>query len=351
MTPFVELCPVRTEAVPIPPQPIDRPVSVMRAIIMQRAGGPDVLEVARVPVPKLKAGEVLVEMHTRGVNFSETEVRRARYRPTPVPWVLGNEGAGVVVALGPDVDPAWRGHRVAFYAESPGTSGTYADFATSPVSELMPLPDALDDVTAAAIPQQGLTAWFLVHRAARVRAGQIVLIHAAAGGVGLLAVQLARRAGARVLGTISGMHKMAAVEAAGGEPLLYGDDLPERVREKTGGRGVDLVLDSVGLPTQASSMASLARFGELVYFGDSGGLPAPVYPEVLYRRSLKVSAFRLDTSRDPAAVARARHELVQGAVDGTLRFRIDRTLPLTQAAEAHRLIESRSTVGKIVLTR
>jgi len=351
MTPFVELCPVRTEAVPIPSEPLDRPVNVMRAVVMQRVGGPEVLEVARVPVPKLKAGEVLVELHARGVNFSETEVRRARYRPTPVPWVLGNEGAGVVVALGPDVDPAWRGHRVAFHAESPKTSGTYADFATCPVSELLPLPDGLDDVTAAAIPQQGLTAWFLVHRAARVRAGQTVLIHAAAGGVGLLAVQLARRAGARVLGTISGEHKAPAVEEAGGEPLLYGDDLVERVRERTGGRGVDLVLDSVGLPTQATSMAALGAFGELVYFGDAGGLPAPVYPDVLYRRSLKVSAFRLDTSHDPAALARARHELVSGALDGTLRFRIDRTLPLAQASEAHRLLESRSTIGKIVLTR
>jgi NADPH2:quinone reductase len=215
----------------------------------------------------------------------------------------------------------------------------------------LPLPDALDDITAAAIPQQGLTAWFLVHRAARVRAGQIVLIHAAAGGVGLLAVQLARRAGARVLGTISGEHKASAVEEAGGEPLLYGDDLADRVRERTGGRGVDLVLDSIGLPTQAASMASLAPFGELVYFGDAGGMPAPFYPDVLYRRSLKVSAFRLDTPLDPAALAKARHELVAGALDGTLRFRIERTLPLAQASEAHRLLESRRTIGKIVLVR
>jgi NADPH2:quinone reductase len=351
MTSFVELCPVRTEAVPIPDEPLDLPLDDMRAVAMRRVGGPEVLELMRVPVPRPKAGEVLVEICARGVNFSDTEVRRARHGRIPVPWVLGNEGAGVVVALGPDVDPAWGGRRVAFYTSSPGTSGTYAEFATCPASDLIPLPDALDDIIAAAIPQQGLTAWFLVHRAARLRAGQTVLIHAAAGGVGLLAVQLARRAGARVLGTISGEVKARAVTMAGGEPLLYGDDLAERVRERTDGRGVDVVLDSVGLPTQSASMASLAPFGELVFFGDAGGVPAPVYPEVLYRRSLKVSAFRLDNALDPDSLEHARHDLIVGAVDGALRFHIDRTLPLARAAEAHRLLESRHTIGKIVLTR
>jgi NADPH2:quinone reductase len=349
MTSFVELCPVRTEAVPIPDEPLDLPLDDMRAITMRRAGGPEVLETTRVPVPKPKAREVLVEILARGVNFSETKMRRARSGRVPVPWVLGHEGVGIVVALGPDVDPCWSGRRVAFYA--PGTSGTYADFATCAASDLIPLPDALDDITAAAIPQQGLTAWFLVHHAARIRAGQTVLIHAAAGGVGLLAVQLARRAGARVLGTISGEEKTRAVVLAGGEPLLYGDDLAERVRERTGGRGVDVVLDSVGLPTQSASMASLAPFGELVFFGDAGGIPAPVYPEALYRRSLKVSAFRLDAALDSGGLEQARHELIAGAVDGALRFRIDRTLPLARASEAHQLLESRHTIGKIVLLR
>ncbi|HKA24816.1 MAG TPA: zinc-binding dehydrogenase [Candidatus Eisenbacteria bacterium] len=349
MTPFIELCPVRTEAVPL--QVLDRPVQAMRAVVMQSVGGPEVLELERVPIPQLKSGEVMVELHARGVNFSETEWRRARYHPTPLPWILGSEGAGVVTAVGPDVDPAWRGHRVAFYAPPPTTSGTYADFATAPAAALLPLPDALDFVTAAAIPQQGLTAWFLVHRAARVRAGQIVLIHAAAGGVGLLAVQLARRLGARVLGTISSEEKSRAVQEAGGEPLLYGDDLPERVRERTGGRGADIVLDSVGLPTQAASLAALAPFGTLIHFGDAGGFPAPVDPNALYERSLRVGAFHFHPSLDPLALAHARHELVQSALDGSLRFRIDRTLPLHRAAEAHRLLESRQTLGKIVLVR
>jgi len=322
----------------------------MRAIVMHRIGGPDVLELADVPVPSPRPGEVLVEIHARGVNFADTEWRRAVYRPTPLPWILGSEAAGVVVDLGAGVDPSWRGRRVALYAAPPAVSGTYAELATCPASALAALPDGVDDITAAAILAQGLTAHLMVHRAVRIRAGQVVVIHAAAGGVGLLATQLARALGARVLGTVSNEAKAAAVRDAGGEPLLYGVDLVDRVRSLTAGRGVDVVLDSVGLPTQAASLAMLAPFGELVHFGDAGGFPAPIDPGDLYPRSLKVSAFGLDERHDPAAAATARSELIAAAADGTLRFLISRTLPLAQAAEAHRLIESRTTIGKLVLT-
>jgi NADPH2:quinone reductase len=321
----------------------------MRAIVMQRTGGPEVLELADVRAPAPRPGEVLIEIHARGVNFADTEWRRAVYRPTPLPWILGSEGAGIVVDIGTGVDPAWQGRRVAFYAAPPAASGTYAELVTCPTSLLMPLPDELDFVTAAAIPAQGLTAYLMVHRAARIRADQVVLVHAAAGGVGLLAVQLARKLSARVLGTVSNDAKAGAVRDAGGEPLRYGDDLVDRVYALTGGRGVDVVLDSIGLPTQAASLAMLAPFGELVHFGDAGGFPAPVNPEALYARSIKVSAFGLDERHDPDAFARARRDLVAWAADGSLRFRIGQTLPLAQAAEAHRLIESRSTIGKLIL--
>jgi NADPH2:quinone reductase len=213
----------------------------------------------------------------------------------------------------------------------------------------MPSPAGPALVIAAAIPAQGLTAHLMVHRAARIRADQVVLIHAAAGGVGLLAVQLARKLSARVLGTVSSEDKAGAVRDAGGEPLRYGDDLVDRVHALTGGRGVDVVLDSIGLPTQAASLAMLAPFGELVHFGDAGGFPAPVNPDALYARSIKVSAFGLDERHDPEASAQARRDLVAWATDGSLRFRISQTLPLAQASEAHRLIESRRTIGKLVL--
>jgi NADPH:quinone reductase len=321
----------------------------MRAIVMQRVGGPEVLELMEVPAPEPGPGEVVVELHARGVNFADTEWRRAVYRPTPLPWILGSEGAGIVAEIGAGVDPAWRGRRVALYAPPRAVSGTYAELARCPAEALMPLPDELDFVTAAAVPAQGLTAYLLVHRAARIRADQAVLVHAAAGGVGLLAVQLARKLGARVLGTVSSDSKARAVRDAGGEPLRYGDDLVDRVRALTGGRGVDVVLDSVGLPTQAASMAMLAPYGELVHFGDAGGFPAPVNPDDLYARSIKISAFGLDERHDPVESTHARRTLIAWAADGTLQFRISHTLPLAAAAEAHRLIESRGTVGKIVL--
>jgi NADPH2:quinone reductase len=323
----------------------------MRAILMRRVGGPEVLELAEVPDPTPKTGEVLVEIHATGVNFADTEWRRARYRPPPLPWILGSEGAGVVVETGVDVDPSWRGRRVALFANPPAVSGTYADFATCPATALVPLPDSLDFLAGAAILAQGLTAYLMTNRAARIRADQVVLVHAAAGGVGLIAVQLARRIGARVLGTVSSDEKARAVRSAGGEPLRYGDDLVERVRGLTDGRGVDVVFDSIGLPTQAASLAMLAPFGELVHFGDAGGLPSPINPDELYARSLKVSAFGLDERHDPFASVQARKDLVGWAAEGTLRFRIGRTLPLAEAAEAHRLIESRGTIGKLVLTR
>jgi len=216
---------------------------------------------------------------------------------------------------------------------------------------LVPLPDELDFPTGAAILAQGLTAYLMIHRAARIRADQVVLVHAAAGGVGLIAVQLARRVGARVLGTVSSDAKAQAVRDAGGEPLPYGDDLAARARALTDGRGVDVVLDSIGLPTAAASLAMLAPFGELVHFGDAGGFPSPVDLEDLYARSLKVGAFGLDERHDPVASAQARRDLVRWAADGTLRFRIGRTLPLAEAADAHRLLESRETIGKVVLVR
>ena len=322
----------------------------MRAIIMQRTGGPEVLELGDAPAPAPGPGEALVEIRACGVNFADTEWRRAVYRPPPLPAIPGGEGAGVVVEIGPDVDPSWRGRRVALYAPRAAVSGTYAELATCPATALVALPDELDFTTAAAVLAQGLTAYLLVHRAARIRAGQVVVIHAAAGGVGLLAVQLARQLGARVLGTVSTDAKASAVRDAGGEPLLHGPDLVDRVHALTGNRGADVVLDSIGLPTQSASMAMLAPFGELVHFGDSGGFPAPINPDDLYPRSLKVSAFGLDERHDPAAYAHARQSLITAAADRSLTFRISRTLPLADAAEAHRLLESRGTIGKLVLT-
>jgi len=228
-------------------------------------------------------------------------------------------------------------------------SGAYAEYAVTPASVLFRLGERLDFEQGAALPLQGLTAYGLVRIAARIEAGQTVLVHAAGGGLGLLAVQLARLAGARVLGTISSDAKAEAVRAVGGEPLPYGDDLVARVFATTGGRGADVVLDLVGASTQEASLAMLAPYGHLVHYGDASGLPRPVDPDRLYERSLKISAFGLDQEREPERWETARRDLLRWVEDGALRLTISRVLPLSAAGEAHRLMDSRQVVGKMLL--
>ncbi len=210
----------------------------MRAIVAHRLGEPEVLEIAKHPAPTAREGEVVVAVQVAGVNFAETERRRGVYRPPIFPWIPGGEGAGLVVSVGPHVDPAWQGRRVAFWALEPATSGSYAELCRAPVDSLFPLPDSLDFETAAALPLQGLTAYGLVHFGASIRAGQTVLVQAAGGGVGLLAVQLARLAGARVMGTASSESKRAAIARVGGEqPSVAEDDLGRCLCQQHRGRG------------------------------------------------------------------------------------------------------------------
>lgn len=322
----------------------------MRAIVAHRLGGPEVLELAERPRPEPAAGQVLVRLHRIGVNFSDTERRRGMgYAAPTFPWTPGVEGAGVVEALGEAVEPSLIGRRVGFWAMPPTVSGTYAEYAVAPAHSLFPLGDSLPFELGAALPLQGLTAYGVVHFAAQVREGETILLHAAGGGVGLIALQLARLAGARVLGTISSEAKAAAVRAHGGEALAYGDDLVERVFQATGGRGVDVVLDSVGKATQQASLASLAPYGRLVFFGDASGPPLPIDPDQLYDRCLAVRAFTLAQDHKPGAREAARRDLLRKVEDGSLRLTISRVLPLAEAAEAHRLLESRAVVGKILL--
>jgi NADPH2:quinone reductase len=318
----------------------------VRAIVVHALGGPDVLTLGDADRPQPGAREVLVRVHAAGVNFSDTERRRGIYDPPDLPWIPGNEAAGIVERLGAGVDARWRGRRVAFWA--PRTSGAYAEYVTAPAAALFDLLDGIDFPVAAALPAQGLTAYGLSHLATALGRGHAALVHAAAGGVGALLVQLLRDRGARVLGTASTEAKRAAVRALGAEALPYGPDLPSRVRAATGGRGVDAVFDSVGLPTQADSLAALAPYGELVFFGEAGGPPAPIPIDELYPRSVKVGAFWLPTD-PPERWASARDELQRRVLDGRLRIALGDAVPLGQAAEAHRALEARGTTGKLVL--
>jgi NADPH:quinone reductase len=321
----------------------------MRAIIVRELGPPEVLELGEVPVPEPGPGQVLVRLHATGVNFSETERRRAVFDTPSLPWTPGFEGAGEVVAAGPGTDPGLVSQRVAFWAKPPATSGTYAEYAVAPAGSLFLLGNGVSFELAAALPQQGLTAYGLAFFSSTVRPGDAVLVHAAAGGTGQILVQLLHRQGARVFGAVSTPEKAAAVAALGAEPLLQGPDLPERVSETTGGRGLDRVYDSIGKATQAQSLALLAPFGELIFFGEASGPPAPIDPDHLYDRCLKVSAFGLNVERDPAAWATARRQLLEWLAAGELKITVSRRFPLAEAAEAHRLLESRASVGKIVL--
>ncbi|HXO19448.1 MAG TPA: quinone oxidoreductase [Thermoanaerobaculia bacterium] len=320
----------------------------MRAILVQRLGPPEVLEMAEVLRPEPGPGQVLVHLHATGVNFADTERRRGVYKNLTLPWMPGTEGAGRVVAVGPDTDLGLIDRRVAFWAMPPAVSGTYAEYAVAPADALFHLTDAVPFDLGAALPVQGLTAYGLAFFATTLRPGASVLIHAAAGGVGQILVQLARRQGARVLGTVSSLEKAATVTRLGAEAFLHGPDLPERVAQATGGRGVDRVFDSIGKATQAQSLAMLAPYGELIHFGEASGPPDPVDPDQLYDRCLKVGAFGLYID-DPPTWAIARRNLLTWVAVGELQISITHRLPLAEAAEAHRLLEGRATTGKIVL--
>lgn len=319
----------------------------MRAIVVQALGGPEVLTLREHPVPQPAPGEVLVRLHAVGVNFSDTERRRGVYDPPALPWIPGNEAAGIVEGLGPGVDPSWLGRRVAFWALR--TSGTYAEYTAAPAAALFALRDDLDFPIAAALPVQGLTAYGLSHVATALEAGQTAVVHAAAGGVGVLLVQLLLARGVRVFGTASTPAKREIVAAHGAVPLPYGPGLPDLVREATKGQGVDAVFDSVGQATRAESFAILARYGHLAYFGEASGAPAPFHLDELYGRCLRVSTFWLGAD-PPERWNEARRALQEWVADGTLRITVGQTLPLHQAAEAHRRLESRETHGKLILT-
>ncbi|WP_164011836.1 quinone oxidoreductase family protein [Pyxidicoccus trucidator] len=319
----------------------------MKAIRYHQVGGPEVLRLEEVPEPVAGPGEVRIRVRAAGVNFADTERRRGLYdSKVPLPRILGSEAAGVVESVGAGVDASWVGRRVVALAKQ-----SYAELVTAPEQELLALPERVSFEEAAGLLVQGLTAWHLVHTVGRVTERQSVLIHAAAGGVGLLAIQLAKAAGARVLGTVSTEAKARlARELGADEVLLYGEgDVAEQVRALTGGQGVELVLDSVGASTWKSSLEALAPFGHLVSYGSASGAPPPVDVEALYEKSLKVSAYWLHTRHPPALQRQARETLGRELAEGRLQVRAGLVLDLAEAAEAHRQLEGRGTAGKVVL--
>ena len=325
----------------------------MRAIIASAPGGPEVLSLTDVSDPVPAADEVLVRVAAAGVNFIDTYRRSGSYT-MPFPHVVGSEGAGVVEQVGAAVTGIAPGDRVA-WSSAPGS---YAELVAVKAAHALVVPPAVSDEVAAALPLQGMTAHYLVTSSFRVEPGTTVLLHAGAGGVGLLLTQLAVARGARVISTVGSAEKEALARAAGAtEVIRYRElsdltaELPALVRGLTDGRGVDAVYDSVGRDTFDASLASVSRRGTLVLFGASSGPVAPVDPQRLNAAgSVFLTRPKLDDHVADREELDWRASEVFGAVqDGTLDVRIGATYPLADAAEAHRALESRSTTGKVLL--
>ncbi|HVR44716.1 MAG TPA: quinone oxidoreductase [Thermoanaerobaculia bacterium] len=320
----------------------------MRAIRVSSYGGPEVLRPEPIPEPRPGEGEVLVRLAAAGVNFIDVYQRTGRY-PGPLPFTPGMEGAGRVEAVGAGVDSFVPGDRVAWA----NVRGSYAELAIVPAERLVPLPDEIEDRAAAAAMLQGMTAHYLAHSTYAIRRGDSVLIHAAAGGVGLLLVQMARRLGAQVFGTVSSEQKAELAREAGvDEAILYTrTSFREQVRRLTDGRGVHVVYDSVGRSTFEESLDSLRPLGMLVLFGASSGPVPPVDPMIL---SSKGSLFLTRPTlghyvADRATLLDRAGDVLSWIADGSITLRIERTYPLEDAAEAHRDLEGRRTTGKLLL--
>jgi len=320
----------------------------MKAIQIEGFGGPEVLQLRDVPARDPGKGEVRVRLEAIGVNFIDVYHRTGLY-PVPLPFTPGSEGAGVVEAVGQDVRTVKPGQRVAWAM----TPGSYAEMAVVPDWRAVRLPDAITARDGAAAMLQGMTAHYLLRGVFRVEPGDTVLVHAAAGGTGLLLVQAARHLGATVIGTVSNSQKAdLAREAGADEVIVYSEqDFLQETKRITGGRGVDVVYDSVGQSTFDRSLDSLRPRGMMVLFGQSSGPVPPIDPNILSRKgSLYLTRPSLATyTSTPEELAERADELFDWITSGAVKLRIDSSFRLADAAEAHRRLESRASAGKILL--
>jgi NADPH:quinone reductase len=311
---------------------------MMRAVRFHRFGGPEVLQVERVPNPSVPSGHALIEVVAAGVNFADTERRRGLYlADEPLPATTGFEGAGIVSAVGSKFDKAWLGKRVAFVS-----AAAMADLCVVHISRLIHLPESLSMVEGAAFPVQGLTAWHVLHTMASVRAGETVCVTAAAGGVGQFAIQLARAAGATVIGIVSSEAKRRIALSIGAHEAMVGftsDDFGSRV---------DVLLDSVGHDAFDFGWRVLKPYGRWVCFGDSSGA-APAFPASrLLERSLTVSGWWLRTPMAPDVWASGVSAVIEALVRKKVVLDVHAS-PMSGVAEVHRSLESRASTGKHIV--
>jgi len=320
----------------------------MKAIQIQQPGGAEALQVVDIPVPKPKLNEAVVKIAAAGVNFIDVYLREGRYK-APLPFVNGQEASGVVSEIGADVKIVKPGDRVAYA----GPLGAYAEYAAVPAERLVPIPSGVSDRDAAAAMLQGMTAHYLAYDTFPLKSGQTALVHAAAGGVGLLLVQMAHNLGARVIGTVSTEEKAKlAREAGADEVILYTkSDFEAETKNLTGGRGLDVVYDSVGKTTFDKGLNVLRPRGMMVLYGGSSGA---VPPFDLIQLSAKGSLFVTRPKLGDYIITReellARAEAVLGMIAaGKLKLRVEHIYNLEDAQQAHRDLEGRKTTGKLLL--
>ncbi len=320
----------------------------MQAIQVSQVGGPEVLTPTDLPVPSPKPNEAVVQIKASGVNFIDVYFREGRY-PTQLPFINGQEAAGVVTEIGNEVTNVQPGDRVAYTS----ALGSYADFAAVPANRLVKIPAELDFEQAAAAMLQGMTAHYLLYSSYPLKQGETALIHAAAGGVGLLLVQMAKKIGARVIGTAGTPQKAQLARDAGADECIVDSeaDFETETQRLTDGKGVHVVYDGVGKATFDKDLNVLRPRGYLVLFGGSSGA---VPPFDLIKLSQKGSLFI--TRPTLAHYTATREELewrsndvLQAIVRGELKLRIHKVYPLAEAAQAHRDLEGRKTTGKLLL--
>jgi len=322
----------------------------IKAIVAEGPGEPEVLRYADVERPAPRGWEVLIRVEAAGVNYADTMRRRDRYLVRQsFPFTPGSEVAGTVVEVGPDVENASEGDRVVTLLDS----GGYAEFAVAPAASLIPLPEGLGFEEAAAVPLQGLTAYHTIKTSGALKEGETVLVHAAAGGVGTLAVQMARLLGAgRVVATAGSREKLDLARSLGADVLVdyTEDDWPEKVLGATDGEGADVILEMVGADFPEKNLGCLKPFGRMVVFGAASGDRGHLVPGALMNGCQTVVGFWLvPILSHPNLIAPALKEILGWIASGDLKLTIGATYPLDKAAEAHADLEGRKTTGKLVL--
>jgi putative PIG3 family NAD(P)H quinone oxidoreductase len=324
----------------------------MLAIEIRAPGGPEVLVPAERPMPSITAGEVLIKVAAAGVNRPDVAQRLGRYPPPPgASDIPGLEIAGTIQAVGSDVKNWRAGDQVCALV----SGGGYAEYCAAPAPQCLPLPRGTDLVHAAAIPETTFTVWTNVFERGRLKSGESILVHGGSSGIGTTAIQLAKARGARVFATAGTAEKCRACESIGADRAInYRDsDFVAAVRELTGGKGVDVILDMVGAEYLQRNLDALAMEGRLVHIGQLGGAKAQINLTPLLRNRLTItgSTLRARSISEKGAIAAAVHEHVWPLFEsGAVRVVVHQTFPLSNAAEAHRVMESTAHIGKLVLT-